>query len=245
MAVHSREEFKQYCLRRLGAPVINIEVDDTQVEDRIDDALKYYADYHFDGSEKTYLSYQLTAENIANKWLPVSDKVIGIVGIFPINSSVSTNSMFSAQYQMRLNDFFNISSASMAPYVSAMTNIATIQEQLVGQQPIRFNRHTDKLYLDMTWSRMNVGDYIIVDAYVLLDPDVYNEIWDDKWLKRYATALIAKQWGQNLAKFQGMQMPGGMSFDGQRILGDADAEIAKLEDEVISSYSPILSDMMG
>lgn len=245
MAVHSREEFKQYCLRRLGAPVINIEVDDAQVEDRIDDALKYYADYHFDGSEKTYLSYQLTSENIANKWLPVSDKIIGIVGIFPLNSTVSSNSMFSAQYQMRLNDFFNISAADMSPYVSAMTNIATIQEQLVGQQPVRYNRHTDKLYIDMSWDKVNVGEYIIVDAYVLLDPDVYSQIWEDKWLKRYATALIAKQWGQNLAKFQGMQMPGGMSFDGQRILGDADAEIAKLEEEVLSSYSLPVFDMVG
>lgn len=245
MAVTSREQFKQYILRRLGAPVVNIEVSDEQLEDRIDDALQYYRDYHFDGTEKVYIPHQLTAQDIENKYIVLPDIVVGVTSIWPLVSTVSSSSMFSATYQFALNDFFNISATQLSAYVSAMQNIALVQEILVGQQPIRYNRHTDKLYIDMNWEKIRVGEYIMIDGYVALDSNVYSQIWGDRWLQRYATALVAKQWGTNLSKFVGMQMPGGLTFDGQRILADADNEINRLEEEMINSYSLPVYDMIG
>lgn len=242
---NTRAEFREYCLRRLGKPAIEINITEDQIEDRIDDALRYYYDYHFDGSEKIYYKHQVTAQNIADKYIDMPENVLGVVNIFDVGSSVNTNNLFNYRYQMAMSDLYTFSTQSMIPFYMAMTHIALIQELLVGKQPIRYNRHINKLYVDMDWNKLNVGDYLVVEAYHVVDPAVYPDVWKDRWLKRYATALMKQQWGSNLTKFIGMTLPGGVQFNGERILDDATAEITKLEDEMINTYSLPVSDMIG
>ena len=242
---NTRAEFREYCLRRLGKPAIEINITEDQIEDRIDDALRYYYDYHFDGSEKIYYKHQVTAQNIADKYIDMPENVLGVVNIFDVGSSVNTNNLFNYRYQMAMSDLYTFSTQSMIPFYMAMTHIALIQELLVGKQPIRYNRHINKLYVDMDWNKLNVGDYLVVEAYHVVDPAVYPDVWKDRWLKRYATALMKQQWGSNLTKFIGMTLPGGVQFNGERILDDATAEITKLEDEMINTYSLPVSDMIS
>jgi len=147
---------------------------------------------------------------------------------------------------MSLNDAFALNYGPAAPYFMAMQNIALMEDIFVGQQGLRFNRHTDKLYIDMDWgARLTVGEYIIVECYERMDPDTYTDVWNDRWLKRYATAQIKKQWGENLKKFEGIQMPGGVVFNGQKIWDEASEELARLEDEMTQSYSLPVNDMVG
>lgn len=242
----TREEFKDYCLRRLGAPLLEINVADEQVEDAVDDALAYYHDYHFDGTQKVYLAHQVTQTDVENKYLPISEDIIGVINIFDVGNSYSTNNLFNIRYQIALNDLFAFNYGPFAPYYMALQNVALAEEMFVGKQPLRFNRHTDKLYIDMAWGeKIVVGEYIIVEAYQIVDPETYADVWNDRWLKRYCTALIKKQWGTNLKKFEGIAMPGGVTFNGQKIYDEADEELAKLEEEMISSYSLPVSDMVG
>jgi hypothetical protein len=241
----SRSEFKEYCLRKLGKPVIEINVDDDQVEDRIDEALKMYWDYHFDGTEKIYYKHQITANNVSDKYITLPENIIGAVNIFDIGDSLSTNNLFNIRYQIALNDLYTLTSVSMIPYYMAFTHIRVLEELLVGKQPIRYNRHNDKLYIDMNWDKLNVGDYIVVEAYSVLDPDTYTDVWSDRWLQNYCTALIKRQWGSNLSKFSGMQLPGGVTFNGDKIYNDASNEIEELERTVINSYSLPSSDFIG
>ena len=241
----SRSEFKAYCLRKLGAPVIEINVDDDQVEDRIDEALKYYWDYHFDGTERIYYKHQVTSNNISDGYIILPENIIGAVRIFDVSGSMVTNNIFDIRYQIALNDMYTLTSVSMVPYYMAFQHIQLLEQLLVGQQPIRYNRHNDKLYVDMNWDKVNVGGYIIVEAYQVLDPEVYTDAWSDRWLTRYATALIKKQWGSNLTKFIGMQLPGGVQFNGDRIYNDAVAEIEQMEKDMSSSYSLPAFDMIG
>ena len=156
-----------------------------------------------------------------------------------------TNNIFDIRYQIALNDMYTLTSVSMVPYYMAFQHIQLLEQLLVGQQPIRYNRHNDKLYVDMNWDKVNVGGYIIVEAYQVLDPEVYTDAWSDRWLTRYATALIKKQWGSNLTKFIGMQLPGGVQFNGDRIYNDAVAEIEQMEKDMSSSYSLPAFDMIG
>lgn len=242
----SRTDFKSYCLRRLGAPVIEINVDDDQVEDRIDDALKYYWDYHFDGSNKQYYKYgPVTQTDRDNKYITLPQNIIGAVRIFPIGQALSTNNLFNIRYQIALNDLYDLTATTMVPYYMAMQHIQFLEQLLVGEQPIRFNRHMNRLNIDMDWSRINVGEYIIVEAYQIVDPDLYSDVWNDRWLQRYATAMIKQQWGANLTKFREIKMPGGMVFNGDKIYNDATDELKKLEDEMINSYSLPVSDFIG
>jgi hypothetical protein len=242
----TRTEFKNYCLRRLGAPVIEINVDDDQVNDRIDDALKYYWDYHFDGSEKQYYKHLITTQDIVNKYITLPENVIGAIRVFPIGMSLSTNNLFNIRYQIALNDLYDLTSTSMVPYYMAMQHIQFLEQMLVGEQPIRFNRHMDILYIDMDWDKINVGEYIVVETYQIVDPEVYSDVWNDRWLLKYATALIKQQWGSNVGtKYKGMKLPGGMEFNGAQIFADATAEIDKLEQEMITSYSLPVTDMIG
>jgi hypothetical protein len=242
----SRTEFKNYCLRRLGAPVIEINVDDDQVEDRIQDSLQYYWDYHFDGSEKQYYKYGPISEtDKTNKYITLPDNIIGAVRIFPIGQALSTNSIFNIRYQISLNDLYDLTATTMVPYYMAMQHIQLLEQLLVGEQPIRFNRNMNRLYADMDWAKVNVGEYLVIEAYQIVDPDVYTDVWHDRWLQRYATAMIKQQWGSNLTKFKDIKMPGGMVFNGDKIYNDAVNEINKLEDEMISSYSLPVSDMTG
>lgn len=242
----SREEFKDFCLRRLGAPLLEINVDDDQVEDCIEIALQYYHDYHYDGTQKVYLAHEVTQTDIDNKYLTIPESVIGVINIFDIGDSYSTNNLFNLRYQIALNDLFAFNYGPFAPYYMALQNVALAEELFVGKQSLRFNRHTNKLYIDMDWSsKMVVGEYIIVEGYQLLDPDTYTDVYNDRWLKRYATAQIKKQWGENLKKFEGLQMPGAVTFNGQKIWDEALEEITQLEEEMINSYSLPVSDMLG
>ena len=241
----SRENFKEYCLRKLGKPVIEINVDDDQVDDRIDEALLYYADYHFDGTEKQYYKYQVTQTDITNKYITLPENIIGAVSIFPVGQGLNTNNLFNIRYQIALNDLYTLTSVSMVPYYMALTHIQYLEQLLVGQQQIRYNRHTNKFYVDMDWNIINVDDYLIIEAYQVVDPTTYTNVWGDRWLSRYATALIKQQWGTNMKKFQGMMLPGGLTFNGQQIYNEATEERKELEAEMITSYSLPVTDMIG
>ncbi len=241
----TRSEFKEYCLRKLGKPVIEINVDDDQVEDRIDEALKYYWDYHFDGTERIYYKHQITANNVVDKYITLPENIIGAVRIFNIGDPMVSNNLFDIRYQIALNDLYTLTSVSMIPYYMMFQHIQLMEQLLVGQQPIRYNRHTDKLYIDMDWEKVNVGNFLIVEAYEILDPDTYTDAWSDRWLSRYATALIKKQWGSNLTKFSGLQLPGGVQFNGDKIYNDAVNEIEAMEKDMSTSYSLPAFDMIG
>jgi len=243
----TKQEFKDWCLRKLGYPVIEINVEDDQVEDRVDEALSFYWDYHFDGSTKEYYKWVVTADDITNRYLTVPENIIGAVRIFDIGDALSTNNLFNIRYQIALNDLYDLTSfnQSLVTYYMNMQHIQFIEELLVGRQPIRYNRHTNKLYIDMDWERVQVGDYIIAECYQIVDPDVYTDVWKDRWLQNYASAKIKYQWGSNLTKFEGLQLPGGVTFNGTKIQDDALAEIQKLEEEMIVSYSLPVSDMIG
>ena len=241
----SRSEFKEYCLRKLGKPVIEINVDDDQVEDRIDESLKYYWDYHFDGTERIYYKHAITANNVIDKYITLPENVIGAVRIFNIGDPMVTNNLFDIRYQIALNDLYTLTSVSMVPYYMMFQHIQLLEQLLVGQQPIRFNRHTDKLFVDMDWNKVNAGNFLIVEAYQVLDPDTYTDAWGDRWLSRYATALIKKQWGSNLTKFSGLQLPGGVQFNGDKIYNDAVNEIEAMEKDMATSYSLPSFDMIG
>jgi len=247
MAVPStREAFKSYCLRRLGEPVVDVNVDDEQVEDRIDEALKYYQDYHFDGTERVLIKHVVTATDVTNGYITLSDNVIGINRILDIGQAVQSSNLFNIRYQIHLNDLFDLSASSYVPYVTAMRHVESLEELFVGKKPIRYNRHTNRLHIDMDWDNdVEADEYIIVDAYQILDGDTYTDLWGDRWLSRYATALIKRQWGSNLTKFEGLQMPGGITFNGAKIYDDAESEIQKLEEEMIVNYSLPVQDMIG
>ena len=241
----SRATFKENCLRRLGKPVIEINVDDDQVEDRIDEALRYYWDYHFDGSEKIYYKHQITQTDITNRYITLPENIIGAVNLFPIGQALNTNNLFNIRYQIALNDLYTLTSVSMVPYYMALTHVQFLEQLLVGQQPIRYNRHMNRLYVDMDWNIVNEGDYLIVEAYQVVDPATYTDAWADRWLLRYAACLIKQQWGTNMKKFEGMQLPGGLKFNGQQIYNEATQERDALEKEMIMSYSIPVTDMIG
>jgi hypothetical protein len=242
----SRAEFKEYCLRKLGKPVIEINVDDDQVEDRIDEALKKFYDYHFDGSEKVYYKHQITQTDITNKYITMPENILGVVNLFSMSDpAIRSDDLFNIRYQIALNDLYTLTSVSMVPYYMAMEHLSLLTEMLVGKQPIRYNRHTDRLHIDMDWNTVNVGEYLLVEAYQVVDPDTWTDAWGDSWLQKYCSELIKKQWGTNLTKFTGMQLPGGVQFNGEKIYDDASAAIEKLEDDLINSYSMPLVDMIG
>lgn len=242
----SRTEFKEYCLRKLGKPVIEINVDDDQVEDRIDESIRYYWDYHFDGTEKLYYKHQITSTDKANKYITLPENIIGVVSVFPVaDTSIRASDMFNIRYQIALNDLYTLTNVSLVPYYMAMEHINLISEILVGKQPIRYTRHRDRCYIDMDWTKVQEGEYLLIEAYEVIDPDTFTEVWSDRWLQNYCTAKIKYQWGTNLTKFSGMVLPGGVQFNGDRILSDATQELEKMEAEMINTYSMPVADMVG
>ena len=245
MAISSRDDFKEYCLRKLGKPVIEINVDDDQVEDRVDEALKYYWDYHFDGTEKVFYKKQITEEDITNKYITLPQNIIGAVSIFDIGDFIAVNNIFNIRYQIALNDLYTLTYQSMVPYYMAFQHIQLLEQLLVGKQPIRYNRNTNKLFVDTDWNKLTAGYFLVVEAYSIVDPADYTDVWNDRWLQRYATVLIKKQWCSNLTKFVGMQLPGGITFNGEKIYNDAHEALEKLESEMITSYSLPVTDMIG
>lgn len=241
----TRAEFKANCLRRLGAPVIEVNVDDDQLEDRIDEALAYFWDYHFNGTERIFYKHIITQENVDNKYITLPENIIGAVRIFNIGDMISQSSLFDVRYQIALNDLYQFYRQSMVPYYMNLMQIQFLEQLLVGQQPIRYSKHRDRLHVDMDWGRVNVGAYLVVEAYEVIDPDTYTDAWSDRWLLRYATALIKRQWGVNLTKYSGVQLIGGITFNGEKIYNEAVQEITKLEDEMITSYSLPPTYMVG
>ena len=243
-----RESFKTYCLTRLGAPVINIDVVDQQVEDRVDDALKYWWDYHYDGTDMCFYKYQVTANDISNNYITLPNNIIGVRDIFDLTALFNGTDIFNVSYQFMLEivpSFSGLSSVSMVPYYMGMQQIELIQQLLVGRQPIRFNRKNNILHIDMDWSQIAAGQYIIVVCDKVVDPNDTPSVWNDRFLQQYATALIKKQWGSNLKKYNGIQMVGGVTFNGQMIYEEADAEIKQLESDMLTKYSVWPSGMMG
>ena len=242
----SREEFREYCLRKLGKPVIEINVDEDQVDDRIDEALRYYWDYHFDGTEKLYYKHQVTEEDRANKYITLPENIIGAVRIFPIaDPMIRSDDLFNIRYQIALNDLYTLTSVSMVPYYMVMEHLALVTEMLVGQQPIRYNRHKNRLYVDMDWNNVRNGEFLLVEAYQVVDPEEFTDVWADRWLQNYATAKIKYQWGSNLTKFTEMVLPGGVRFNGEKIMNDAETEIQRMEQEMVSTYSLPVADLIG
>jgi hypothetical protein len=241
----SRSEFKEYCLRKLGKPVIEINVDDDQVEDRIDESLRYYWDYHFDGAQKLYYKHEITETDKLNKYITLPENIIGAVRIFPVGQSLNTMNLFNIRYQIALNDLYTLTTQSMVPYVMAMQHIQFLEEILVGQKPIRYNRHRNQLFVDMDWDLAVLDEYIVVEAYEVVDPEIYQDVWSDRWLALYTSAQIKYQWGTNLTKFTGMVLPGGVQFNGEKIMDDAKAEIEALEQEMMTSYTLPAYHMVG
>jgi|TARA_R110000824_G_scaffold58888_12_gene158803 hypothetical protein len=234
---NSRSTLKEYALRRLGAPVVEINVDDAQLEDRIDDALQFFAEYHFDGVEKTYLKHQITQDDIDNEYITVSDSVISITKLFQF--SEGTVNLFDVRYQMALNDFYGLRNPnqSMVQYSITKNHLSLIQDILSPEKSIRFSRVTNQLKIDMDWSEeVNVGDYIVAEAYTILSPETYTKIYNDRLLKRYVTEIFRRQWGSNLSKFEGIQLPGGVTFNGREIMERAQTEIDKIEENVQLMY---------
>lgn len=240
MAVNSRATLKEYALRALGAPVLEINVDDDQLEDRLDEALAYYRDNHYDGIEKVYLKHQVTSDDITNGYIPAPDYIIGVNYIYTFTEGSSSRNLFDLQYQLRLNDLYDLTSTSIIYYSTVMNYLQLLDTILNGQKILRYNRHTDRIYIDMNWSQdVDVGDYLLLDCYRALDPQTFTKAYNDPWLKHYVTALFKRQWAINLKKFNGLQLPGGVTVDGDSMYNEAMNEIKELEDEAMSKAAPL------
>lgn len=258
MAITTRQDFKDYCLRRLGFPVIDINVDDDQVEDRIDDAFQYFTDRHADGTQKVYYIKALEQTDINHRYLDMSPNITtdadgypmditGVTRIFPITDSQASINMFDLRYQLRLNELYDFTSASYINYTLTQQHLRSLEIMFTGEVPIRFNRHMKRLYIDWNWgdSEAPVGQVVIAECYAALNPDVYTWVYNDRWLKEYTTALIKRTWGNNMKKFKGVQLPGGVELDGQTIFNEAVEEIERLETEMESMFGAPLEFFMN
>jgi hypothetical protein len=306
---NTRAEFKDYCLRKLGHPVIEINVDDDQIDDRIDEALQFFYDYHWDGVEKIFMKHRVQQADIDRGWIYVPEAIISVTNVFPFDESNSSINMFDLRYQLRLHDLYDFTSVSYVSYEITMQHIQTLNLLFSGKPQFRFNRHMDRLMLDIDWTRdLQVGQYFVMECYRKLDPDVFtvtgtaelvtgnatiigtnttfdrdliegdevsfntgesyrvkklispteiilssnvvtasaaatmtkpgiSDVWNDRFLKKYAAAKIKYQWGTNLSKFAGIQLPGGVTLDGPRIMAEAQAEIDKIEEEMFNYNS--------
>ncbi len=267
----TRENLKQYALRTLGKPVIDINVDNDQLEDRLDEALQFYAQYHYDGIRRTYLKYKLTSADKtrlkastpnsetatetttgtsstfyeADNYIVIPDSVVAITNILPFSDKSSMN-MFDVRYQLRLNDLYDFSSTSIINYDMVMRHLDFLDQILVGMKPIRYTQHDNRLYIDMDWvNDIETDEYIIIDCYRKLDPSTYTDVFNDIWLKRYVTSLFKRQWGSNLSKFDGVTMIGGVTLNGSKLFNEAQEDIQKLEKEIRDNYEIVPSFLMG
>jgi hypothetical protein len=312
----TRAQFKDYCLRKLGHPVIQINVDDDQVDDRIDDALNFFYDYHYDGTQQMYLKHQIKQEDIDRQWIYCPDAVMFITGVLPFDQSSSSVNMFDLRYQLRLHDLYDFTSVSYVSYEITMQHIRTLNLLFSGTPQIRFNRKMNRLHLDIDWTRdVEVGEWVIIECYRAVTPDTvtltgtaaissssnvvtgtgtvftqevsindeitinsqtkrvvdinsdtslnvnssytssqssqsvtisgYADVWNDRFLKAYATAKIKQQWGSNMKKFSGIAMPGGVTLNGKEIYDEASEELEKLEEDIKSTQSMPSEIFMG
>ncbi len=260
--ITTRETMKQYCLRALGKPVIEINVEDDQVEDRIDEALQYFAQYHYDGVERMYLKHVVTAADITRarsdetlstvtdtadstvtsvwtegkNYIPLPSSVMSVVNVFPFTDKAALN-LFDVRYQLRLNDLYDFSSTSIIHYDMTLRHLDLLDHILVGERPVRYNMHKNRLYIDMDWANdVSAGDYLVIECHRKLNPSTFTDIFDDMFLKKYTIQLIKRQWGANLIKFQGVAMLGGVQLNGEQLYTQAQEEINKLEEQIQLSY---------
>ena len=277
----SRTDLINYCKRQLGAPVLEINVADEQIDDLVDDALQYFQERHVDGVTQTFLKYKITQEDIDrgrarggsnntagittstatstingssvsfsfeenSNYLQVPPEVIGITKVFKFDgSNTVTNNMFSVKYQLFLNDIYYFGSTEILTYAMTKRYLEDIDFALSTDKFIRFNQRQDRLYLDIDWGSATVDDYLIIDCYRLLDPSSYSRVWNDSFLKRYVTALVKKQWGQNLIKFQGVKLPGGIELNGRQIYDDAQKDLEVIREQMSNTYELPPFDMIG
>ena len=280
----SRSEFIDYCKRQLGAPVLEINVADEQIEDIVDDAIQFFNERHFDGVSQMYLKYQIRQSDIdrgratmepgsGNKttgistttaettiagvsttfnfydngnFLQIPPEIIGVTKIFHFDgTNTVTNNMFSVKYQLFLNDIYYWGSTELLTYAMLKTYLEDINFLLTTEKQIRFNQRMDRLYLDIDWDSMSVGDWLVIDCFRLLNPNDYPRVWNDSFLKPYATALIKKQWGQNLLKFQGVKLPGGTELNGRQIYDDAEKDLERIKENISNTYELPPLDMIG
>ena len=268
----TKATLKSYCLRALGFGVIDINVSDDQADDRLDEALQYFAQYHYDGIEKMYLKHLITSDEVTRarsdasttatdtadssitatwkegkNFIPVPSAVVSVVQVFPFTDTGAGSNMFDIRYQLRLNDLFDFSSTSVIQYQMTMDNIDLLEHILVGETPIRFNQHQNRLYIDMDWENDVTADvdYLVIECYRKIDPTTYTDIYDDIYLKRYATTLLKKQWGANLSKFNGVTMLGGVTMNGETLYSQAVEEQNKLEEEIQLAFELPINYMIG
>lgn len=277
----SRQGLIDYCKRQLGAPVLEINVADEQIDDLVDDAIQYFQERHFDGVAQVFLKYQITQQDIDrgrapggnnttagitttstsatiagtsttfnykenSNFLQVPSDVTGIQKIYHFDgTNTTTNNMFSIKYQLFLNDIYYWGSTEILTYAMTKTYLEDIDFLLTTQKQIRFNKRMDRLYLDIDWGSVTVGDYLIIDCYRALNPNDFNKVWNDSFLKKYLTALIKRQWGQNLIKFQGVKLPGGVELNGRQIYDDAQKELDSIKEMMSNTYELPPLDMIG
>jgi hypothetical protein len=238
---NSRQTLIEYCLRRLGDPVLEINVDEDQIEDRVDEAIQYYQEYHSDASVRTYLKHLVTATDVANEYIPISSDILYISKLFPMSSSFGTSfNFFDIKYQMMLNDIADLQNfaGDLAYYEQMQQYLSMLDMKLSGTPQTQFSRHQDRLYVfgDFKDGDIQVGEYLVAEVYTALDPDSHTSIYNDLWLKEYTTALIKQQWGMNLIKFEGVQLPGGVVLNGRQLYDDASAEIENLRQRIRDEF---------
>jgi len=238
--VNSRKKLKDYIYRKLGGPVIEINVDDAQVEDRIDDAVQFLGEYHFDGVEKIYLPYTITQTDMDQGYINIANpNILSIVNLYPIGgeSQTSTDNVFGVRYQYSLQDFNSLIAMDLANWTIVQQRLSLIQQMLEPEKQIRWNRITNQLFIDAEWDvDFPVGTNLIFEVYSQVNPADYPDVYDNHFLKKYATTLVKMQWGQNLSKYSGIQLPGGVTFDGKAIYDAAKEEADKLESEMRASF---------
>lgn len=276
----TRQELIDYCLRQLGAPVLEINVADEQIQDLVDDAVQYFQERHFDGVIQTYLKYKVTQADIDrgkarpttgtgittetatttivgtattfsyyenSNYLQVPPDIIGINKVFQYDDaqSVSSSNMFSFKYQLFLNDIYYWGTTDLLSYSMGMSYLETMNFLLNTHKQIRFNQRQDRMYLDVDWGNLRAGQYLIIDCWRSMDPSNYSRVWNDSFLKPYLTALIKRQWGQNLIKFQGVKLPGGIEFNGRQLYDDAQLELDRIKEKMSNTYELPPLDMIG
>ena len=276
----TRQGLIDYCFRRLGAPVLEINVDDDQVDDLVDDALQFYQERHYDGVERMYLKYKITQEDVnrgqakgttgvgivttsatstsisgygtttsnfyeTSNFIQVPDSVVGIEKIFKFDTSSISGGMFSIKYQLFLNDLYYFNSVELLQYAMTKTYLEDIDRLLTTDKQIRFNKRSDRLYLDIDWGAQKVGDFIIIECYRALDPESFSQVYNDSFIKKYLTALIKRQWGANLIKFGGVKLPGGIELNGRQIYDDGEREIEALMSRMSMDFELPPLDFIG
>ena len=233
----SRETLKQWCLRKLGEPTIKVNVADSQVEDRIDEALQYFSQYHFDAIEQVYYKHEVTATDIANEYIDISgeDDIIAVTGVFHLNDNSNANNLFDVRYQARLSDVHYFSNTFLQYYDQTKQYINLVNKIVNPAETIRYNRHTNKIYIDGRWGEdILEGQYVIFDTYRKLDPDTYTDVYNDIFLKQYVTELIREQWAQNLSKYDNISLPGGVTMNADAIRSLAQENLTRLREEMRS-----------